>query len=315
MDLPSYGELPVTPGAPDGSSWGLWGPDDRLGTLNLLTPERVLRAAQLIRRGAVFPLDWDWSLPDPPLFGRQPMVHRVVDGGGDFVDDVIDAYNTQSSSQWDGFRHVAVGGQLYNGLGHDDHGVDHWARKGIVGRGVLVDIAAYRAAQGRPLALDRPEDVGADELLAILEHEQVTVETGDVLLVHVGYTQWYLGLDQATRTKIGSIRAPRCPGLRAGRDMVALLWDLHIAAVASDTPSFEVAPFSRGLSADEEQSSYATLHHNLLPLLGVPIGELWDLAALAADCADDGVYECFLTSSPIKVRNGVGSPPNALAIK
>ncbi len=55
--LPDYDQLPVTTGAPAGSSWGLWGPDDRLGCLNLLTPERVRRAAQLIRRGEVFPLD------------------------------------------------------------------------------------------------------------------------------------------------------------------------------------------------------------------------------------------------------------------
>jgi hypothetical protein len=55
-ELPSYRQLPVRPGAPPGSSWGLWGEDDQLGTLNLLTDERAQRAAALVRRGAVFPL-------------------------------------------------------------------------------------------------------------------------------------------------------------------------------------------------------------------------------------------------------------------
>src|SRR5262245_24701424 len=313
--LPTYDELPVPEGAPAGASWGLWGDEDVLGCLNLLTPDRVVRAAGLIRKGAVFPLDWDWELPDPPLFGRQPLVHRVISSGGDFTDDVIDGYNTQSSSQWDGFRHVAVNGRLYNGLPPERHGVDEWSRRGIVGRAVVVDVAGRRAAQGRPLALDVADDVGVAELEEILRHQDVAVETGDILLVHTGYTDWYRGLDQMVRDKMASLRAPRCPGLRAGREMVAFLWDKHVAAVASDTPSFEVAPFSRGLSAEEEAGEHATLHHNLLPLLGIPIGELWDLGALARDCAADGVYECFLTSAPIKVRNGVGSPPNAIAIK
>jgi hypothetical protein len=53
----------------------------------------------------------------------------------------------------------------------------------------------------------------------------------------------------------------------------------------------------------------------LLPLLGLPLGELWDLDALAADCVADGVYACFFTSAPLNLESGVASPPNALAIK
>jgi hypothetical protein len=57
------------------------------------------------------------------------------------------------------------------------------------------------------------------------------------------------------------------------------------------------------------------LHYRLLALLGIPIGELWDLDALAADCAADGVYEFLLTSAPLNLRAGVGSPANVLAVK
>jgi hypothetical protein len=57
------------------------------------------------------------------------------------------------------------------------------------------------------------------------------------------------------------------------------------------------------------------MHFRLIPLLGMPIGELWWLDDLAADCAEDGVYEFFFTSAPLNVPGGVGSPPNALAIK
>ena len=97
--------------------------------------------------------------------------------------------------------------------------------------------------------------------------------------------------------------------------MVAALWDLHIAAVASDTPSMEVAPFGAGLPEEEQGGPYWSLHQHLLPLLGMPIGELWDTRRLAADCENDRVYEFMLTSAPMNIRAGVATPPNALAIK
>src|SRR5688572_18895320 len=105
--LPSYDDLPVTPGAPPGSAWGLWGDHDVLGCLPLLTPERVLRAARCIQSGDVFPLDLPLELPDPPLFGRARVRHEVrgeVDARSH--DDLLHDYNTQSSTQWDGFRHI-----------------------------------------------------------------------------------------------------------------------------------------------------------------------------------------------------------------
>ena len=81
--LPGYPELPVKAGAPEGSAWGLFGDDDQLGCLNLLTPERVVAAAELVRKGAVFPLNLRIDEPNPPLFGRgAPSVHPAGDGRG-----------------------------------------------------------------------------------------------------------------------------------------------------------------------------------------------------------------------------------------
>jgi hypothetical protein len=45
------------------------------------------------------------------------------------------------------------------------------------------------------------------------------------------------------------------------------------------------------------------------------LGELWWTEDLAADCAEDGVNEVFLVSVPLNAPGGIGSPPNALAIK
>ena len=55
---PTYRQLFEREGYPQGSSWGLWGDDDQIGALNLVTPEKVQAAARLVKRGAVFPLGW-----------------------------------------------------------------------------------------------------------------------------------------------------------------------------------------------------------------------------------------------------------------
>lgn len=321
IELPSYEELPIDPRLPAGSSWGLWGDHDTLGTLNLLTPERVRLAKALIERGQTFPLDWDLGLPNPPFFGRPPLSMEVTvtpqhgNGENDFI-----AFNPQGSSQWDGFRHIgsnnpAFSCARYNGLPSHAHGVDHWARKGIVGRGVLVDVARWREAQGRPLRMDASDPVTAAELLAIIDDQGVDVQTGDVLMVRFGWTDWYLTLPDDLKKKLSTLRAPRSPGLIAGREMVKTLWDLHVSAVVADNATVEVAPFAAGLSEEEAASAYNNLHQHLLPLLGIPLGELWNLGPLAADCADDGRYEVFLTSAPLNIKSGVSSTPNAIAIK
>lgn len=306
--LPSYEDLPAVAGAPAGSSWGLWGDGDRFGCLNLLTPERVVGAAQLVRRGAVFALNADLGVPGPPLFGRKPFTHTVtgpVDGPGH--DDVLDGWNTQGSSQWDGFRHIrhpehGFYAGLPDGGGEAGHGMHHWGSRGLAGRGVLVDVERWRASVGRPLDMVSSDPIEADDIVAALAAQSTTVEAGDVLLIRTGWLGWYQGLDEEARLALSN--GHENPGLRPGREMVALLWDLHVAAVAADNPALETWP-PRGVF----------MHHDLLPLLGIPIGELFALDDLAADCLADTTYAFLFTSAPLNLRYGVASPPNALAIK
>ena len=321
--LPSYADLPVVEGAPPGSSWGLWGPDDRLGCLNLLTPERVLAASALVQRGLVFALNADLATPDPPLFGRAPMRHEVTGrDDGPSHDDVLHGWNTQGSSQWDGLRHVrhAVHG-WYGGAPEGFHGIDAWATRGIAGRAVLADVARWREAQGRPLRLDAPDPITADELLATLDAQGTEVEVGDVLLVRTGWLGWYHGLDVATRAEMAA--GHQNPGLHPEERTAQVLWDLHVAAVASDNPSLEVWPpgalhdpdVLAAIRADRSRTAEIFVHQRILSLLGLPIGELFELDALADDCAVQGTYDGFITSAPLNLRHGVASPPNAVVIR
>jgi hypothetical protein len=314
-DLPSYDELP------DGASWHVWPGNEVYGTLNLLTPARAVAAASLVQTGQTFALNWDMELPNPPLFGRGEFRHEIV-SGPQHRDDVLHDWNTQSSSQWDGLRHVfhPVRGN-YGGVPDEEHGMHFWAQRGIVGRGVLVDIGRWREANGKPLRMDYADAIELDELDACLASQGVALEPGDVMLLRTGWIEWYESLSQDERSALKDNLAT--PGIRPGRATAAWLWNKHIAALGADNPAVELMPFSPELTQEERRAGWADLdnrgelfgHIHFLPLLGIPLGEMFNLGALASACAADGRYACMFTSAPLNLRHGVASPPNALAIR
>jgi kynurenine formamidase len=99
----------------------------------------------------------------------------------------------------------------------------------------------------------------------------------------------------------------RSAGIEASREMVAWLWNNQVAAIGTDCPSVEAFP--------SDFSDEGILHYRTLPLLGLPLGELFVLAPLSEDCAADGRYEFMVVSAPLNVEGGIASPPNAVAIK
>jgi len=315
MSPPSFRNLPATPSAPAGSAWGLWGPDDQLGTLNLLTPGRTVAAAGLVRKGAVFPLNLPVNEPDPPLYGRGAVRQTVVGEGTNGRDDYLDNFWPQASSQWDSLRHIRHPDDgWYNGVpdaeivgGGGKLGIETIARKGIAGRGVLLDVEAYLRSQDRPLDCTTSTLITVDDLEGCLKAQGVTIEEGDVLLVHTGWLRWYGTTTPMAREALADRAQLRAPGLGPALEMAEYLWDLHIAAIASDNPALEAWP--------PDPATGGFMHWKLIPHFGMPIGELWWLADLSNDCATDGNYEFFFTSAPLNVPGGVGSPPNALAIK
>jgi len=315
-NLPSYSDLPVTPHAPDGSAWSLWGPDDQLGTLNLLTPKRTKAAAGLVRKGAIFPLNLRIDQPDPPLYGRGKVRQTIVGEGGSGRDEYLDNFWPQASSQWDSLRHVRHPDDgWYNGVPDEEIvasggklGIENMARRGIAGRGVLLDIDRYLRSQGRALEYASSTTITVDDLESCRKAQNVDIDVGDILLVHTGWLRWYLNsATSQTREAMADRSQLRAPGLGPSEAMAPYLWDLHIAAIGADNPALEVWPPPAGPSG--------FMHWKLIPHFGMPIGELWQLSDLADDCAEDGVYEFFFTSAPLNVPGGVGSPPNALAIK
>ena len=100
--------------------------------------------------------------------------------------------------------------------------------------------------------------------------------------------------------------AARAPGLSF--TTAGWLHRTEIAAIATDTWGFEVRP-------NEFDDAFQPLHQVVIPNIGLTIGEMWDLEALAADCAADGCYEFLLTAAPLPITGAVGSPVNPIALK
>ena len=96
-------------------------------------------------------------------------------------------------------------------------------------------------------------------------------------------------------------------GIEATREMAAWLWNNRVAAIGTDCPAVEAFPFN---FMDE-----GALHYRALPLLGLPLGELFVLAPLADSCRSDGRYEFMVVSAPLHLDGGIASPPNAVAIR
>jgi kynurenine formamidase len=320
--VPAYRDLPSAEHVRH--SWGVWGKDDRLGTLNHITREAVRRGLRAAHQGKAFSLNLPMHLPDPPLFGRPRFTHELVEGTNASLNDVISAWNPQNSSQWDGFRHVVWHQHgNYNGVPSQRHGVHLWAQRPIVTRAILADVGRWRESERRPVGFTTPELVEAAEIKAGLRTAGVTVEPGDILLIRTGWLEWYLTQDENTRERLARRGGLVSPGLAAREEMAELLWDMKIAAVAADNPVLEAWPQGAHLSPerfaaasqDPGRRHEVSLHARLLPALGMPIGELWDLAALATDCADDGQYTMCLTSAPANLAGGAATPANAIAIK
>ncbi|KAI9369507.1 hypothetical protein BJX61DRAFT_145916 [Aspergillus egyptiacus] len=317
--IPTFDNLTLDPKGPQGNAWGLFGPTNELGMLNLLTPELIRKAAaEEIREGIRISLDLPLNRLSHPSFGRKPFMQELVNKAPRIVNDDVLTFNTQTSTQWDGFRHYGnqTHGCYFNGHNLDDLkntrvlGIDAWSSNGgIIGRGILIDYATW--AQKNSIALT-PFETGSiplSSLQQILTETNLTPRRGDILFIRTGFTEAYNRLTPEEEKALASRPTPDFAGVENGEKTLRWLWENQFAAIASDSPSFEPAPLVRDGMPPE-----VTLHQWCLSGWGMPIGEYFDLEELARCCREKGRWSFFLSSVPLKVPGGVASPPNAVAI-
>jgi kynurenine formamidase len=320
--VPTYAQLLERTDAPPGSSWGVFGKDDEIGSINFITPSTVKQAATLITRGACFNLDFPINGFNPPLSPRRGHAKQTIFARhADARDDWLDGYFLQQSSHLDGLRHRRSHEHgFYNGVPDDSVdvgtpylGINRWAQVGIAGRAVLLDIDRHLGKRNGRLDHEAGESFGVALLQNVALEQGVRFDHGDLLLLRTGWTRFFL--EEASDTYRHSLQqGVRSGGLRQSRETLAWLWDHHFAVVASDNVALEALP-----GADDSPFQTPTdgglMHQEMIAMLGLALGELWNLEDLAADSAATGNYYAFITVKPLNLIGGVGSPANALAIR
>lgn len=303
------------------TNWGRWGVDDEVGALNFLTPAKVLSGAAEIRSGEVFTLGTRIGGPEgEPVTPERSGARRYhvqdhgtytsgelepLPGGLEWADDRIEMF-LQGTTHYDGIGHAWYGDQLYNGYSADDTvgtmrkaGVLPIAERGVVGRGVLVDIARHREVDH----LGRAEPFELDELLAAAEAQGVQFRPGDVLLVRTGWIElFYRDRDRFYEQPFHE------PGLVYTRAVSEWFHDQQIAAYGTDTVANEIQP-------QPGTDVMSVLHAALMRNLGVAFNEILWLPELAAACAADGRWSFMYCAAPLKVVGATGAPVNPMAIR
>jgi kynurenine formamidase len=297
------------------SNWGRWGADDERGTLNLLTKESVLRGVAAVRTGRVFslaiPFDADgpqWDNVNMPLRTNPALTTYAVNVSftGDPADFTTsdDAFSmgSQAATHWDALAHVGYEGRLYNGIdngavtaetGATRLGVENMGP--VVTRGLLLDIARLHGVDH----FDDNYAITADDLDRAAKAAGLTVQAGDAVLVRTGQMHF---LREGKRPRYSH----PSPGLSSST--IAWVRDHDIAAVATDTLTFEVYPC-------EDPAVFMPVHMLHLRDIGLLQGQVWRLDDPAADCADDGQHDFLLCATPLPLTHAVGAPVAPTAIK
>ncbi len=284
-----------------------WGPDDQIGAANLLTPEKALEAARLVRQGKTYRMGIVVGR-DTPAFPPRSLAVTVLmpsqyggatipsDNAMSYLDDEIHGW-LGVGTQIDSLAHLGVDNVFYNGNKAADFvQVTGVTRLGIekippfVTRGVVLDLAKFK---GKP-RLDGGELVTADELRQAMGQQNVRVTPGDVIVLHTGWLSM-LGEDPK---KFGG-EEPGIDGAGA-----AYLASLEPVAVGADTWGVEAVPFKNPRVIWQG-------HQVLLAQHGIYILENLDTAALVRD----GVTEfMFVLGQPL-YRGAVQAIINPVAIR
>lgn len=187
------------------------------------------------------------------------------------------------------------------------------ARKGIVGRGILVDFTRWVEGPGKEM-VDKATDgkgyqpfeqsaIPLQWLLETLKYQGTQVKWGDILFTRTGFMKEYHTISAEKLETLFTSSPPAVGGIQASRETLEWIWN-NFSAVAGDQVGFESIPMVQPHPA----------HEVLLAGWGCPIGELFDLEELSKVCESKGRWSFFMTSEPVNVPGGVASPPNALAI-
>ena len=293
-----------------------WGPDDQIGTLNMMTEESRLAVLRRVRSGKVYDLSVEyyvgmpsWYVLGDPRYQYHlthtphgtavddPMgVGRAMNEKVSYTGDSVTMY-THMGTHIDALNHFGLHGEIYNGFSAHEHVGDRgWTKAGaevlppIVARGVLVDVAAAKGLDELPPSYRiQPAD-----LQQALDRQNTQIRPGDVVLVRTGRMKHFYG--ESSRY----MDQPPGLGLDAARWLVE---EKQAMTLGADNLSLETFPV-------ETKDNWVPVHTYLLAERGVPFMEVVNLEPLAKD----GVFEFAFIGAGLKLRGASGAPMRPIAL-
>ena len=314
--IPGYDEL-SSGDRPAGTSWGVFGND--LGTLNLVSPEALVRSRQEVRRGVVFPLNLATTLPDPPdprprrprappgaarrrRLGR--LLRRLLPAGLEPVGRARPRADTRARAS------TRATTRAVTDPNHPVLGIEQWAARGIAGRFVLADVAGPPGSAGTPLDPATSYAITADLLDEVLAAQGSVMRPGDVLLLHTGWIAWYRGAADRGLAVAKDRRGDPSPRPVWTRRRVPP----NGCGTTSSPPWPRTVRRSNGCpSTSRTRTGFCICGSS--PSSASPSGSssTWRLSPLTA--RQDGRYVGLFVAAPLNTPGGAGSPANALALK
>ena len=299
-------------------NWGRWGPDDEIGTLNFIGPQELKAAAALVRKGKAISLGLEFNAEGPQKTGwggRFNPIHTMLATGTDavggtqdkgkirYADDMV-TMPLQCGTQWDALGHVFNGDKMWNGYdarlvdstGAKKNGIEK-TRDKMIGRGVLLDVARFKGGD----YLQDGYGISNQDLDDCAAAQKVEIRKGDFVIVRTGQMEQRLAT-----ADWGTYAGGDAPGLRF--ETAEWMHRKEIASICTDTWGCEVRP-------NEVADATQPWHWVVIPMLGITMGEIFNLRELAEDCAADGVYEFLFCAPSLPITGAVGSPINPIALK
>jgi len=292
------------------SNWGRWGPDDELGTLNYITPEKRVEAARLVQKGLTVTCS-RMIIPENASDNNMTPLHFMTGtgegapaqgrgGSGDFIGVGIHGFNL---THIDALCHIFWNAKSYNGLDAKSVTNREKATKGgiqilengVVTRGVLLDIAKVRGVDWMgPGDGITPEDLEAAE-----KAQGVEVRPGDALLYRTGWP------------KAREIEGPPTPPSRPGMHAASMPWlhERQVALIAADAAT-DVDPTGYG----DKVPFGLPVHAIGICAMGLWILDGSNFEELAKECEKQNRWEFQWIMAPLRWRNATGSPVNPIAV-
>ena len=279
-----------------------WGPNDKLGTINYITNEKVLSALKIPSNGVSVSLAFNMADDSTRLnsssydnisnFSYEP-ISMEHNGYNWIIDNYEIAYHGFTHSHIDGINHLSKDGEMYNGFTDPSIlGIDNY-KNGIISKGILIDVPLLHSKE----YIEAGYKVTLKDILDFENIYNVKIEKGDVLLIRTG--RWI------EKKRKGDWDFPKN---NAGihYNIIPLLSEREIAVLGSDGTSDSNPPLIK-----EEGSP---IHMLTLVAMGMPLLDNLNLDDLSKKAQELNKWEFLISFHPLRFEGGTGSPLNALAV-